>query len=542
MSAEHPAAREPALGEVVVGRAEVTIEDVVSVARGAVSVRLCDDAAFVARHDAARRALLERLARDGVVYGVTTGFGDSCETDVRGELVSELPSNLYRFHGCGVGESFTREESGAILMARLASLAQGYSAVRLEVLRGLVRLLRSGALPVIPSQGSVGASGDLTPLSYVAAVLAGEREVYYGGEVREAAGVLAEIGLAPLRLEAKESLALMNGTSAMTGVACLSVARAERLARWAAALTAVASDVLGGEPRHFDARIFDAKPHPGQALVARWIREDIEYDRERARPVMRVQDRYSVRCAPHVLGVLVDALPEIRRFVETELNGANDNPLIDPDTGDVLHGGNFYGGHVCHAMDSLKTLVANVADLLDRQLVLLCHPNTNNGLPANLVGLRGPRAAAHHGFKAMQITTSALAAEAAKLTMPASVFSRSTENHNQDKVSMGTIAARDAARVLTLAETVAAIHTLALAQAVDLREGEGCHRRSRSLHAQVRAFVPQNLADRRMDGDIALVLDLHRSGRLDSGFAECGLVGAGRATGGSCLGEARAGA
>jgi histidine ammonia-lyase len=363
-------------------------------------------------------------------------------------------------------------------------------------------------------------------------VLSGEREVYFHGAVKSSASVLAELGIAPLQLEAKESLALMNGTSAMTGVACLSVARAERLVRWAASLTAMASDVLGGEPRHFDSRIFDAKPHPGQALVARWIREDIEYDRERARPVTRVQDRYSVRCAPHVLGVLVDALPEIRRFVETELNGANDNPLIDPETGDVLHGGNFYGGHVCHAMDSLKTLVANVADLLDRQLVLLCHPNTNNGLPANLVGLRGPRAAAHHGFKAMQITTSALVAEAAKLTMPASVFSRSTENHNQDKVSMGTIAARDAVRVLDMVETVAAIHTLALAQAVDLREGAGCHRRSQALHAQVRALVPQNLADRRMDGDIVAILELHRSGRLDSGFSGCGLAGAVLSSGG----------
>ncbi len=527
MSAEHPAAARDSAREVVVGKAPVTIEEVVSIARGKGRVRLSDDSTFLARHAASRKALLDRLEREGIVYGVTTGFGDSCETDVRGELIAELPMNLFRFHGCGVGDNFNPEESAAILVSRLASLSQGYSAVRLDVLNALSTLINERVLPVIPQQGSVGASGDLTPLSYVAAVLSGEREVYAGGLVRPAAEVLPEIGLTPLKLEAKESLALMNGTSAMTGVACLSIARAERLVRWAATLTAMASDVLGGEPRHFDSRIFDAKPHPGQALVARWIREDIEYDRVRARPVTRVQDRYSVRCAPHVLGVLVDALPEIRRFVETELNGANDNPLIDPETGDVLHGGNFYGGHVCHAMDSLKTLAANVGDLLDRQLVLLCHPNTNGGLPANLVGVKGARAAAHHGFKAMQITTSALVAEACKLTMPASVFSRSTENHNQDKVSMGTIAARDSVRVLDMVETVAAIHTLALAQAVDLREGAGCHKRSLSLHEQIRTLVPQNLADRRMDGDIAAVLELHRSGRLDTGFAGSGLVGAG---------------
>ena len=526
MSAEYAVgSRDSASGEVVVGTTPLTVEEVVSVARHGARIRLSEDAAFVARHTASRKALLERLAREGVVYGVTTGFGDSCETDVRGELIAELPMNLFRFHGCGVGESFDAAETAAILVSRVASLRSGYSAVRIEVLEALCTLINARVFPVIPQQGSVGASGDLTPLSYVAAVLSGERQVFAGGRVRDAAAVLPEVGLVPLKLEAKESLALMNGTSVMTGVACLSIARAERLVRWAAALTAMASDVLGGEPRHFDGRIFDPKPHPGQALAARWIRDDIEFDRLRARPVTRVQDRYSVRCAPHVLGVLVDALPEIRRFVETELNGANDNPLIDPDTGDVLHGGNFYGGHVCHAMDSLKTLVANVADLLDRQLVLLCHPNTNGGLPANLVGVKGARGAAHHGFKAMQITTSALAAEACKLTMPASVFSRSTENHNQDKVSMGTIAARDAVRVLDMAETVAAIHTLALVQGVDLRERAGCHARSLAVREQIRALVPQTLADRRMDGDIANVLALHRSGHLDTGYADCGLPG-----------------
>lgn len=516
----HVIHRSPAAGPVVIGAGPVSIEQVVGVARGGWTVELSREPAFLTRLEAGRRALERHLAAQGTVYGVTTGFGDSCETDVRGARVAELPLNLVRFHGCGVGEPFAEEETAAILLARLASLAFGYSAVRFEVLEGLAALLTERILPVIPSQGSVGASGDLTPLSYVAAVLCGERDVRFRGSVRPAGEVLRELGRAPLRLEPKESLALMNGTSAMTGVACLALARAQGLARWTAALTALASDVLGGEPRHFDPRLFAAKPHPGQALCARWIAEDVELAQRSvsaAPTALRVQDRYSIRCAPHVIGVLLDALPQARRFVHTELNGANDNPLIDPESGDVLHGGNFYGGHVCHAMDSVKTLVANLADLLDRQLALLCHPGTNQGLPANLVAVRGAGAEVHHGFKAMQITASALTAEALKLTMPASVFSRSTENHNQDKVSMGTIAARDCTRVLDLVETVAAIHTLACVQAVDLREAKGCGRRSRSMHAQVRQHVAVNDADRPMDADIHRVLALYRTEQLDVG-------------------------
>ena len=209
-------------------------------------------------------------------------------------------------------------------------------------------------------------------------------------------------------------------------------------------------------------------------------------------------------------------------MLETEVNSANDNPIVDAERDEVLHGGNFYGGHVAFAMDGLKTAVASVADLLDRQLALLCNPATSHGLPANLVALEGPAHVAHHGFKAMQITASALTAEALKLTMPAAVFSRSTESHNQDKVSMGSIAARDCQRVLELCETVAIIELLALCQAADLRGPETCKRRSRELHAAVRALVPRNDGDRRQDVDITAVLALHRRGELPFGTADAG--------------------
>ena len=265
----------------------------------------------------------------------------------------------------------------------------------------------------------------------------------------------------------------MNGTSVMTALGCLAFERALRLARWASALTAIACDAMRGNPAHFDARIFALKPHPGTQRAAAWIRADLARPGGASREPVRLQDRYSLRCAPHVIGVLLDALDFSRALLEIELNGVNDNPLVDPDTGDVLHGGNFYGGHVCFAIDGLKTAVANVADLLDRQLCLLCEPATSGGLPANLVAAAGPASVAHHGFKAMQITASALTAEALKLTMPASAFSRSTESHNQDKVSMGTIAARELpAGARARPRRWRPCTRSPLCQAVDLREAK----------------------------------------------------------------------
>jgi histidine ammonia-lyase len=500
-----------------------TIAEIVAVAEGRRSVRLAADPGFRARIGAGAEQLARRLAAGEVVYGVNTGFGDSCVTAVPAEHVAQMPINLMRFHGCGTGRLLDEVEAAAVVMVRLTALAGGWSGVRPVVLERLCALLEHRVLPCIPAEGSVGASGDLTPLSYVVATLVGERECWSKGQVVDAAAALQAAGVPTLTLAPKESLALMNGTSVMVGLGCLAYARSRRLGRLCAALTAMASDVLGGNPGHFDDRIFAAKPHPGQRACARWIREDLagaSDGAERGPERARIQDRYSVRCAPHVIGVLLDALPWIAEALEIEANGANDNPLIDPDTGEVLHGGNFYGGHACFALDGLKTAVANLADLVDRQIAQVCNPDMNHGLPANLVGRTGADRAAHHGFKAMQIASSALAAEALKLTMPASVFSRSTECHNQDKVSMGTIAARDCLRIVELTETAAVIALLTMAQGVDLRGGVHWPRfgvRSRALHAAVRARVAMVDADRRMDHDIAAVLAMLRADELPLG-------------------------
>jgi histidine ammonia-lyase len=244
-----------------------------------------------------------------------------------------------------------------------------------------------------------------------------------------------------------------------------------------------------------------AKPHPGVVQSAALIRADLGVGPRPGQRAGRIQERYSLRCAPHIIGVLLDTLGFAERLIETELNGASDNPLIEPESGDVLHGGNFYGGHVALAADTLKNTIANLADLLERQVVLLNNPTINGGLGANLVGSHEDERVSHHGFKAMEITASALTAEALKLTMPASVFSRSTEGQNQDKTSMGTIAARDCLAILDLTESVAAVHLLAVCQALSLG-GRAAGPGSARVLAAVRAVIPPLGSDRPMDADI----------------------------------------
>jgi histidine ammonia-lyase len=328
----------------------------------------------------------------------------------------------------------------------------------------------------------------------------------------DASRAFRELRVEPLTLSARDTLAIMNGTAVMTGLACLAFERANILAPLASTLTAMVSEAVHGNPDHFAARIFELKPHLGSVQSAAWVRDHL--GASPSRPVARLQDRYSLRCAPHVIGVLLDTLAFSRPVLEVEINSVDDNPLLDVENEAVLHGGNFYGGHVCAVMDSLKAAIASVADLMDRQLALLCGPETNAGLPENLLPRREPESLVHHGFKAMQISASALSAEALKLTMPASAFSRSTESHNQDKVSMGTIAARDCLRVLELTETVGAILTLASAQAVDLRGDVECSQRSVGMRDRVRDDVPMLIEDRRQDFDIARVIALHRGGEL----------------------------
>ena len=489
------------------------IEDICAIAQRLATAKIGGGAEFQSRIQAGADFVARLLAEDGVVYGVTTGYGDSCTVVVPPALVAELPHHLYAYHGIGTGAMLSPQQTRAVLATRLASLCQGLSGVSLDLLRQIETLLRHDILPLIPCEGSVGASGDLTPLSYVAAVLCGEREVLMNGEVCAAADALRAAGATPLRLRPKEGLAIMNGTAVMTGLACLAFERAEYLARLATRITAMNVVATAGNAHHFDATLFAAKPHVGQQRAAERLRADLASDRP-PRNEQRLQDRYSLRCAPHVIGVLEDALPWLRSMIENELNSANDNPLIDPVDERVLHGGHFYGGHIAMAMDTLKTAVANVADLLDRQLALLVDARYNHGLPANLSGASGERAAINHGLKALQISVSAWTAEALKQTMPASVFSRSTECHNQDKVSMGTIAARDALRVLELTEQVAAGLLIAARQGLSLRDRQTSLALAPALAAMqgdLAERLPLIVEDRALDRELRGLVDAIRA-------------------------------
>lgn len=501
------------IDHVTFGEQPLTIEQVVALSQRNTRAQLQGDAAYREKIAKGARFLDTLLDKEGVIYGVTTGYGDSCVVAVPLHQVEALPKHLFTFHGCGLGKLLDPASTRAVLAARLQSLCHGVSGVRMELLERLLAFLEHDVLPLIPEEGSVGASGDLTPLSYVAATLSGEREVLYKDERRSAADVHKELGWTPLTLRPKEALALMNGTAMMTALACLAYSRADYLLKLATRITALNVVALEGNPEHFDERLFAAKPHPGQTQVAAWLRQDLAVA-EPLPPQHRLQDRYSLRCAPHVLGVLADSLGLLRQFIETELNSANDNPLFDAETERTLHGGHFYGGHIAFAMDSLKNLVGNVADLLDRQLALLVDTRYNHGLPSNLSGAPFETSMINHGFKAVQIGTSAWTAEALKNTMPASVFSRSTECHNQDKVSMGTIAARDALRSLELTEQVAAATLLAANQGVWLRQRAGKQDIPAPLAAmreQLAADFPPVIGDRALEGELRLCLERIRS-------------------------------
>lgn len=491
---------------VVVDGGHVKIEDIIAVARDRIRVEISKNSRFINKMRKTQKMLMDAMRNGVPVYGVTTGYGRSCGRRMPMEIAMKNGTNIFRFHGCGTGEPIGIEETRAAMLCRIICLARGYSGVSINLLKQLADFLNKGITPVVPAEGSVGASGDLTPMSYIGACLMGEREVFYQGQRMATAKALKKAALKPYKYLPKEPLSMVNGTTTMTGIAAINVERAERILSAAIYATALSVHAVKGNAHHYHPVISEAKPFAGQGYVAGKI-----FDLLKANVSARyleddaleaLQDPYSLRCAPQVIGVLHDALAWIRKWVEIEASSSNDNPIFDPATGQVLMGGNFYGGHIAFAMDGLKAALASVADMCDRQVMLLVHPAFNRGLPGDLVGITDKSNGLYHGFKAMSLASSALAAEALKLTMPAASFSRSTESHNQDKVSMGTIAARDAERVCTLTERVLSIHLMAAAQACHLRKNINT-RPLLAKTAQKISLVSKPLAeDRPLDKDI----------------------------------------
>lgn len=487
----------------------LTLEDIGRVAAGnAPMVRLAGEART--RVEAAR-AVVERAIEDGrVVYGLNTGFGALSDMVVPPERIQELQENLIRSHAAGVGEPLSVAETRAICLLRANVLARGQSGVRPEVIDRLVAFLNEGVHPVIPERGSVGASGDLAPLSHLALVLLGEGEAVYQGRRMTGAEALDGSGIEPLRLEAKEGLALNNGTQVQTGIGALALLAARRAVDTAEVAGAMSLEGLRGTPDAFDEAIQRARPQPGQGESAARLRAllaDSEIRESHRHGDPRVQDAYSIRCMPQVHGAARQAMTYIGQVLEVEANSATDNPLIFPEDGRILSGGNFHGQPVAQVLDLLAIACADLASISERRLARLVDPALS-GLPAFL----SPDPGANSGLMIVQIVAASLVSEARLRAQPASVDSIPTDANKEDHVSMGVAAALKARESVRLLETILALELMAGAQALEflapLKAGAGVE----AARAIVRSRVAPLERDRELGPDIAALERLVRDG------------------------------
>ena len=517
---------------------DLTIENVWDVAFNNEKINLPEDKEFWDTLAASRKFLEDYIATGVPTYGVTTDFGDSCHNQISVEKAGELQRDICTYHGIGLGPKFDRETGRAVVLARLnGNVKGGHSAIRPELAKMMVTMLNKDIIPVIPQLGSVGASGDLTPLSYLAAAIMGERDVYYKGKIVPAMEAFNAEGIKPLPIEAKEGLALMNGTSVMTAVASIAWKKAERLAKISDFLTAVTSEITKGKDTPFVAKVSEIKNHKGQCESAAYVYDIIKDSKRVFRyedflktqiekldgkgfiaQQNKIQDRYSIRCAPQINGVYRDTLRFARDLITEELNSANDNPLVDIEAGRLYNTGNFYGGHICAACDYMRTALANISDLSDKQAEVIIDGKFN-GLTENLIPYTPadhPRAGLRLGFKAAQITISAIRGEVMSYCFPISLTSQPTEALNQDKVSMGTISARKFNEQIELVYLQFATHLLAAMQAVDLAGKDDFAPFTRKVHAEVRSMSAFVEDDRALDKEATAVAQWLKSTELFS--------------------------
>ncbi|MEJ7748309.1 MAG: histidine ammonia-lyase [Candidatus Limnocylindrales bacterium] len=513
---------------IVLTGADLAVADVEAVARHDATVVLDSQARL---RMAEARAVIDSLVAEGaVVYGVTTGFGDLASTFIEPARAGELQENLLMSHAAGVGPSFPREVVRAMLLLRANTLALGHSGCRPLLVDRLLELLAAGIHPVVPEQGSVGASGDLAPLAHLALPLIGRGQAEVRGVTMPARRALAEAGLEPLTLEAKEGLALLNGTQMMSAIAALLLADADRLVRTASVAAALSVEALLGTDVAFAAAYQLARPHPGQVAVAAELRHllrDSDVQASHHGHAHKVQDPYSLRCVPQVHGAVRDALDHLRRVLDIELNSATDNPLVFPgggiaeaDTiatggGRVISGGNFHGEPIALALDFAKLAIAELGSISERRIALLVDARLNGGLPPFLTTSSGIGS----GMMIYQYTAAALVSEHKVLAHPASVDSIPTSANQEDHVSMGSISARHARQVLTGVEQVLGIELVVAAQALDLRlaslpgdlnAGAGV----REAHQRIRAVIPHLDRDREPGPDLSAAAELVHLGRL----------------------------
>jgi histidine ammonia-lyase len=488
----------------------ITLQDVVAVARGA-SVELPPDA--VERVRAARVVVQAKVDAGETVYGVTTGFGSLANVRIPPEQAEQLQLGIVRSHAAAVGPPLSREEARAMLFLRAHVLALGHSGVRVEIVERMVEMLNRDLVPVVPEQGSLGASGDLAPLAHLALPLVGRGEVLVEGRAVAAADAIGAVGLSPLSLQAKEGLALVNGTQGMVAVGILAAERLSSLARAADIAAAMTIEAALGTDRPFDPRLQDLRPHPGQAASASNLRrllDGSEVTASHRESEHLVQDAYSLRCAPQVHGAAREVLGFARRILEVEAGSISDNPIVLPESGEVLSGGNFHGQPVAVALDALAAGTVPLAGISERRLYRLLDAGTNNGLPAFLV----PSSGLNSGFMLAQYTAASLVSECKSLAHPASVDSIPSSAGQEDHVSMGMTSARHARGIVAIAEVVVAIEVMAAAQGLDLRAPLGPAGGTRAAREAIRKVIPFLDADRELGPDIEAATELVRNGTL----------------------------
>jgi histidine ammonia-lyase len=458
------------------------------------------------------RAVVDRLAAgDAPVYAVNTGVGLLADVRVPAGDLATLQRNVVRSHCVGVGEPLGRAETRAMILIRANVLAKGYSGIRPLVAERLCDLLNRGVTPVVPARGSVGASGDLAPLAHMALVLIGEGEAEFGGARMPGAEALKRAAIEPVELQSKEGISLLNGTQAMLAVGCLELELSERLARAADVICAMSLDGLKGTPRAFDPRIHQIRPHPGQLASAANLERLLDGSEIRQSHIAcrRVQDAYSLRCAPQVHGSVRDTLAEARRVFEIELNAVTDNPLVIGD--EIVSGGNFHGQPLAFALDYLAIALTALAGISERRIDRLVNPALNEDLPAFLAGHPGLES----GFMMIQVTAAALVAENRVLANPASPGSITTSGNKEDFVSMGMTAALKFRQVVQNTRTVLAIEALTAARALDLLAPLKSSPAIERAKAKLRAVCPAWDGDQVFSDRIRAVDDWIAGGGLD---------------------------
>ena len=464
----------------------------------------------------AAREVVEKLLRENrVAYAINTGVGKLSDVHIEPAQNRQLQVNLIRSHSAGVGEPLSQEETRAMMLLRANSLAKGFSGVRPEVIDLICAMLNKGVHPVVPSQGSVGASGDLAPLAHLALAMIGEGQVWAETGRASSAEALQRAGIKPLVPEAKEAISLINGTQAMLAVGTLSLLAAETLAATADVLGAMSLDVRAMQGVAFDARIHDARPHAGQIEVAANLRRLLAGSeiRESHKDCGRVQDAYSLRCIPQVHGAVRDTLDFCRRTFEIEMNSAVDNPLVfvkGHGDGDIISGGNFHGQPLAFALDYMAISLTALAGISERRIERLVNPTLNEGLPPFLA----PDAGINSGFMMPQVTAAALASENKGLAHPASVDSITTSGNKEDYVSMGMAAAIKLKRVVANTTHLLAIEACAAAQALDFLLPLKSSQPLRKAHAAIRKVSPKIEHDRVFAEDFARLAELIRAGNL----------------------------